>query len=99
VRWYEYARVGRTAAWITEGSGQWLIARGLFVTAGLGYYYTGAIGNAPSAGYAYGNAGLAFEYRQWRAELGYFFAQNEAQEIFPYPPLQHHVAGTLSWRF
>jgi uncharacterized protein (TIGR02001 family) len=99
VRWYEYARIGRGAAWVAETSGQWLIARGLFVTAGLGYYYASALGAAPSAGYAYGNAGLAFEYREWRAEVGYYFAQQEAQEIFPYPPLGQQVAGTLTWRF
>jgi len=34
-----------------------------------------------------------------RVEVGYYFAQNEAQEIYPYPPPTRHIAGTLSWRF
>jgi uncharacterized protein (TIGR02001 family) len=107
VRWYgftyddtyQYIRLGRAPAWVAETSAQWLIYRGLFVTAGAGYYYATGAGNEPAAGYVYGNAGLAYEYRQWRAELGYFFAQNEAQEIFPYPPPSRHIAGTVSWRF
>jgi len=99
VRWYGYTRLGRAPAWVAETSAQWLVHGGLFVTGGAGYYYSSSITGVPGAGYVYGNAGLAYEYRQWRLELGYYFAQNEAQEIFPYPALSRHVAGTLSWRF
>lgn len=99
VRWYEYLRLGRTPAWVAETSAQWLIYGGLFVTGGAGYYYSSSIGGEPGAGYVYGNAGLAYEYRRWRVELGYFFAQNEALEVSPYPPPSRHIAGTVSWRF
>jgi uncharacterized protein (TIGR02001 family) len=98
VRWYEYQRLGRAPAWVAETSAQWLIYGGLFVTGGAGYYYTSSVGGEPAAGYVYGNAGLAYEYRRWRVELGYFFAQNEALEISPYPPPNRHIAGTVSWR-
>jgi hypothetical protein len=99
VRWYDYQRLGRSPAWVAETSGQWLLAGGLFATAGAGYYYASAAGWEPAAGYVYGNAGCAFEYRSFRVEVGYYFAQQEAQEIFPYPAPRRHVAGTLSWRF
>jgi uncharacterized protein (TIGR02001 family) len=107
VRWYgftyddtyHYMRLGRAPAWVVETSAQWLIYAGLFVTAGAGYYYAGSVGNEAGAGYVYANGGLAYEYRQWRVELGYFFAQNEAQQVFPYPPPSRHIAGTVSWRF
>jgi uncharacterized protein (TIGR02001 family) len=106
VRWYDYTRVGRSPAWVTETSGQWLIGRGLFVTGGAGYYYSSgtvpagiAYGYRPASGYAYGNLGLAFEQHQWRLEVGYFLAQNQAGDLFPYPPVNRQVAGTVSWRF
>ena len=50
-------------------------------------------------GYAYGNVGLAFEYRRWRLDVGYFVAQSQAQELVPYPVANHRVAATVSWRF
>ena len=106
VRWYEYMRLSRSPAWVAETSGQWLLGRGLFVTGGVGYYYSSgtvpagtASDGRPASGYAYGNVGLAFEVHQWRLEVGYFLAQNRAQELFPYPPVNRHVAGTVSWHF
>jgi uncharacterized protein (TIGR02001 family) len=98
--WYD-ERLGRSPAWIAESSGQWLLLpQGLFVTGGAGYYYasrTGA-GIAAGGGYAYGNAGLAFEYRRWRLDVGYFVAQSKAGQILPYP-VSDRVAGTIAWRF
>ena len=101
VRWYEYYRLGRSPAWVADAAGQWLIGPGLFVTGAAGYYYSSASSpdRRSGAGYAYGNLGLAYEQRQWRVELGYFLAQNRAQDFLPYPPANRHVAGTLSWRF
>ncbi len=101
VRWYDYVRLSRSQAWVADTAGQWLIGRGIFVTGAAGYYYatgSGATGQ-PGAGYAYGNLGLAYEERQWRVDVGYFLAQREAQQLFPYPPANRHVAGTVSWRF
>lgn len=101
VRWYQYVRLGRSPAWVADTSGQWLIGEHLFVTGAAGYYYSTALGagEQSAAGYAYGDVGLAFEERQWRVEVGYFLAQNRAQELFPYPPANRRVAGTVSWRF
>ena len=99
-------RLSRSPAWVADTSGQWLIGRGLFVTGGAGYYYSSgtvpagtASDGRPASGYAYGNLGLAFEAHQWRLEVGYFLAQNRAQDLFPYPPVNQHLAGTVSWHF
>jgi uncharacterized protein (TIGR02001 family) len=101
VRYWYYRRLSRSPAGIAETSGQWLIGEGLFVTGGAGYYRssgTGA-GRQAATGYAYGSAGFAFERQRWRLDIGYFFAENQAQELIPYPAASHRVAGTLSWRF
>ncbi len=106
VRWYDYMRLSRSPAWVADTSGQWLLGRGLFVTGGAGYYYSSgtvpagtASDGRPASGYAYGNLGLAFEAHQWRLEVGYFLVQNRAQDLFPYPPVNQHLAGTVSWHF
>ncbi|GAC1460906.1 MAG: hypothetical protein PVSMB6_21120 [Steroidobacteraceae bacterium] len=101
VRWYDYVRLGRRPAWVADTAAQWLIGRGAFVTGAAGYYYStgSAAGARPADGYAYGNVGFAYEERQWRVDVGYFLAQNRAQELFPYPAANRHVAGTVSWRF
>ena len=98
--WYQ-TRISRSPAWIGETTGQWLIARGVFLTGGAGYYRsTGSgAGRFAATGYGYGNAGFAFERRRWRLDVGYFLAQNQARELFSYPIADHHFAGTLSWQF
>jgi len=99
--WYEY-RLGRSPAWIAESSAQWLLLpQGLFVTGGAGYYYASRIGGgiAAGGGYAYGNAGLAFEHGHWRIDVGYFVAQGKAGQLLPYPVPSDRLAGTLAWRF
>lgn len=94
---------GRYPAYDADTSGQWLIAKGLFVTGGIGYYLL--TGNdseplsRPSIGYAYGNVGLAYEWGNWRIDAGYFLAQERAERLLPYPIAGHRFAGTLSWRF
>ncbi len=100
----EFYRTGRYPAYDVETSGQWLIAMGLFVTGGAGYYlFTGTDSTPtrqPSLGYAYGNLGLAYEWRDWRLDVGYFHTQKAAaQQLFPYPIAGDRVAGTLSWSF
>lgn len=97
--WYDH-RLGRSPAWAADTSAQWLIFEGFFLTGSAGYYYstgTGA-GIQAAVGYWYGSAGLAYEYRRWRLDVGYFATQDKAQELFPYP-LGSHFAGTLVWRF
>ena len=99
--WFDQ-RVGRSPAWVAETSGQWLLpVEGLFVTGGGGYYYASRTGPGIGAGggYAYGDAGLAFEHRHWRLEVGYFVAQGKARQLVPYPVPSDRVAGSVVWRF
>lgn len=98
--WYQ-TRISRSPAWITETTGQWLIRGGLFLTSGAGYYRSTGTGprRFAATGYGYGNAGVAFERRRLRLDVGYFLAQKQARELFSYPIADHHFAGTLSWRF
>jgi uncharacterized protein (TIGR02001 family) len=99
VRYYYYYRTSRSPAWVADTSGQWLLGHGFFVTAGAGYYHQNNGGGIPHVGYAYGNAGLAFEYRSWRLDVGYFVAQQQAQQLVPYPIVNDHFAATVLWRF
>ena len=100
--WGEY-HYGRYPAYDAETSGQWLLFKGLSVTGGIGYYlFTGTNVGADvrsSLGYVYGNAGLAYEWHSWRAEVGYFLTQKKGEVLFPYPIANDRFAGTLSWRF
>jgi uncharacterized protein Gcw-chp len=99
--WFE-SRVGRSPAWVADTTGQWLVrGEGLFVTGGAGYYYASASGPgiAGSGAYAYGNAGLAFEHRHWRVDVGYFLTQGKARQLLPYPIPSNRFAATLVWRF
>lgn len=100
VRWYDYQRIARGPAVAADASAQWLVGPGLFVTAGGGYYYSSGTGPGMLAatGYLYGSAGLAYELRRWRVEVGYFRAQDHTGDLFPYPPA-NRVAGTIIWRF
>jgi len=112
VRYWYSERLSRGPAWVADTSGQWWLTGGLFATGGVGYYYASGRSTAqppagyeqpalPSGagGYAYGNAGLAYEYRPWRLEAGYFLTQGKAQQLAPYPLANRHFAATLSWRF
>jgi uncharacterized protein (TIGR02001 family) len=101
VRYWYYTRLTRSPAWIADSTGQWLIGQGLFVTGGAGYYRSSGTGarRLAATGYAYGNAGVGFERRGWRVDVGYFLAEHQAQELFPYPVANHRVAGTVSWHF
>lgn len=104
-RGYEgYLRSGRHPAYDAETSAQWLVAKGLYLTGGAGYFLSMGTGSGqvrlPSLGYAYGNVGLAYEWRNWRIDVGYFLTEKaQAQKLFPYPIANNRVAGTLSWRF
>ncbi|MBV8497428.1 MAG: hypothetical protein JO361_11655 [Gammaproteobacteria bacterium] len=99
--WYE-ERVGRSASWIADTTGQWLLdGRGFFLTGGAGYFYAGRTGPgiAAGGGYVYGNAGVAFEHGRWRIDAGYFATGGKARQLTPYPVPHDHIAGTLVWRF
>jgi uncharacterized protein (TIGR02001 family) len=106
------ARVGRYAAWIAATQLQWLITSRLLLTGAAGYYFVqgdddafqvwpgGPVLRISSTGYAYGNAGLAYQWQRWRLDVGYFLADSRATaQIYPYPAVHQHVAATLSWRF
>ena len=100
VRYWRGYRLGRYAAYDTDVAGQWQIVGNLFVTGGAGYYYlAGPAPRSGTPGYAYGNAGIALEWRAWRADVGYFFADSQAERLFPYAASNNRVAATLNWRF
>lgn len=101
VRYWFDRRLSRTPAYVADTTVQWLIGKSFFLTAGVGYYYSTGTGPGieRAVGYLYGNGGLAFEYRRWRVDVGYFFAQEAAQRLFPYPTADQRVAATLAWRF
>lgn len=101
----QYYQVYRSAAYVADGAGQWLVREGLFggglyLTAAAGYYYSSRPDHHPreSLGYLFGDAGLALEWRRWRVDVGYFTAQSRAGELFPYP-VARRLAGTVSWQF
>ena len=103
--YYPCYEVYRSAAFVADAAGQWLLRQGLFggglyLTAAAGYYRASAAdhGQAPAVDYIYGNAGLALEWRRWRIDVGYFAAQRQAAELFPYP-VAKRLAGTVSWQF
>ena len=103
---YEYYEVYRSPAFVADAAAQWLLREGVFgggalyLTAAAGYYYASRSDHhpPPAVDYIYGNAGLALEWRRWRLDIGYFAAQRQAAELFPYPVAQR-LAGTVSWQF
>jgi uncharacterized protein (TIGR02001 family) len=101
---WPHFHTARYPAYDVETSGQWEIAKGFFVTGGAGYYlFTGAESSefrSPSIGYAYGNVGLAYEWRNLRLDVGFFLTQTgRAEQLSPYRTANDRFAGTLSWRF
>ena len=93
VRYDRGSRRGRYPAYTLEASAQLPIVGRLFVTAGAGYY------TSDTTGYAYGNAGLAFEFKSLRLDAGYYVAQERAQTLFPYGRAGNRFAGSVSWHF
>ena len=101
----QYYDVYRSAAYVADAAGQWLVRQellggGLYVTAAVGYYYSSRPDHQPPGGfgYLYGNAGLALAWRRWRIDVGYFAGQSRGSELFPYP-VANRLAGTVSWQF
>jgi uncharacterized protein (TIGR02001 family) len=86
-------RLGRYPAYTVDTAAQVPIVGGLFMTAGAGYY------TSDSTGYAYGNAGLGFEFKRLRLDAGYYLAQHRAQALFPYGRAGNRFAGSVSWHF
>ena len=101
----EYYEVHRSPAFVADVAGQWLLREGLlggglYLTAAAGYYYASRADHhaVPAIDYVYGNAGFALEWDRWRIDVGYFAAQRQAGELFPYP-VANRVAATVSWQF
>jgi hypothetical protein len=101
VRYWFYERLSRAPAFVADTSVQWLLTKGIFLTAGAGYYHVTGTGPGIYAayGYPYGNVGLAWEHRRWRIEIGYYVTGEKAQEIVPYPSANDRFAGSVAWRF
>jgi uncharacterized protein (TIGR02001 family) len=93
VRYQWGSRLGRYTAYTGDASAQLPIYQRLLLTAGAGYY------TSDGAGYAYGNAGLAFEFKSLRLEAGYYVAQDRAAMMFPYGRAGSRFAGSVSWHF
>ena len=93
VRFNWDSRLGRYPAYITDTSVQLPLIGRLFLTAGAGYY------TSDETGYAFGNAGLSFQFKSLRVDGGYYFAQDHAQLLFPYGRAGSRFAGTVSWHF
>jgi uncharacterized protein (TIGR02001 family) len=101
VRYWKGWRAGRHPAYVADATGQWPLVGRVFVTGGVGYYYLSgsSLPGSGGTGYSYGNAGLAYEQQSWRLDVGYFFTDERAQELFPYPRANNRLAATLSWHF
>jgi uncharacterized protein (TIGR02001 family) len=101
IRYWRGYRLGRYAAYDADVTFQWPLFGPLLLTAGAGYYYLS--GAAPASwgtqGYGYGNAGLAFERGPWRVDVGYYFADSQAENLFPYAASNNRAAASLTWRF
>jgi uncharacterized protein (TIGR02001 family) len=93
VRYDRGYRLGRYPAYTLDASAQLPLIGRLFVTAGAGYY------TSEHAGYGYGNAGLAFEFRSLRLDAGYYVAPDRAHTLFPYGRAGSRFAGSVSWHF
>lgn len=103
------ANPGHYLAWVAASQVQWGLTPHLFLTAGAGYYfvqgkfcYYGYVCTGTSAlpsGYAYGSAGLAYQWQHWRLDVGYFITDSDARQLYPFPIPKERVAGTLSWSF
>jgi hypothetical protein len=93
VRYYGIYRLGRYPAYVTDTSLQLPLFGRVFFTAGAGYY------GSDGTGYAFGNAGLGFEFKSLRVEGGYYVAEDRARELFPYGRVGSRFAGTVSWHF
>jgi Bacterial protein of unknown function (Gcw_chp) len=103
---YEDYEVYRSPAFVADAATQWLLRErlfgggGLYLTAAAGYYYASRPDHhpPPAVDYLYGNAGLALEWERWRIDVGYFAAQRQAAELFPYPVAKRST-GTVSRQF
>ncbi len=93
VHWDGGYRTGRYPAYTADTSIQLPLAGRLLFIGGAGYY------TSDSNGYAYGNVGLAFEFKSLRVEAGYYVAQDRAQQLLPYGRAGSRFAGTVLWHF
>jgi len=92
-RYFYGNRLGRYAAYTSDLATQLPLVGRLFLTAGVGYYYT------DSTDYWYGNTGLAFEFKRLRLDAGYYVSQDRARILFPYGRAGSRFAGSISWHF
>ena len=101
VHYWRGFRLGRYAAYDADVTTQWPLFGPVYLTAGAGYYYLSgfSLPQWGTQGYVYGNAGVAVERKAWRLDVGYYVADSQAQNLFPYSMSNDRVAATLSWRF
>jgi uncharacterized protein (TIGR02001 family) len=93
VRFDSGYRLGRYPAYVESTSGQIPLLGRLALAVGAGYY------SSDHDGYWFGNAGLAYEFKSLRLDLGYYVAEERAATLFPYGRAGSRAAATLSWHF
>jgi uncharacterized protein (TIGR02001 family) len=100
-RYWFYDRLSRAPAFVADSSAQWLLLERLFLFGGVGYYHATGTGPGIDAanGYAYGDAGFAWEHGHWRLQVAYYLTGHKAEQVMPYPSANEHVAGSVTWRF
>lgn len=92
-RWRWESRLGRYPAYVASMTAQIPLVGRLAFTAGAGYYTT------EEDGYAFGNAGLAFEFKSLRVDAGYYGAADHAARLFPYGRAGKRFAANVNWHF
>jgi uncharacterized protein (TIGR02001 family) len=93
VRFGNGYRMNRYPASVVSTAGQLPLVGRLALAAGAGYYAS------DNAGYAFGNVGLAYEFKSLRLDAGYYVAQERAANLFPYGRAGSRYAATVSWHF
>jgi uncharacterized protein (TIGR02001 family) len=101
VHYWRGIRIGRYLAYDANITGQWPLLGPVLATAGVGFYYLSGPARPSwgTQGYGYGNVGLAVEHGPWRLDVAYYFADSQAENLFPYSASNNRAAATLSWRF
>lgn len=79
-----------------EAATAWPIWKSLSANGGIGYY---DLHDVVGTGYAFWNAGLSYDWRSWRADVGYFGSERKAEQLFYGNIAGDRVAASLAWRF
>ncbi|MGH8142099.1 MAG: TorF family putative porin [Steroidobacteraceae bacterium] len=90
-----YSRDGGAMAFSYEVVGQAPLPLGLHVQAGVGYY---DLHRQIGYGYAYGSAGLGYQWRTWQLDVRYVATDNGIRRLYPLAAAPRLLASIL-WTF